>query len=458
MDKKSVKSIKSGFFSRNFSLARLSAGTAVSLIGKKGSDALLATLKKQANAWVSEMGLMKGPLMKVGQVLTMVDDAIIPSEIKKIFRPLMEQSVELDGQVMAKYLRQRLKKERMDKIEFDLEPYASASIGQVHRAVLRETGEKLVVKIQYPGMQRSLDSDMSTLKSLFTLLRALPGFSKEVAEDLLGEVRRLLEQEMDYHNEAKFIDIYREKFKDHPVVCVPKVYEDLSTKTVITMSYEDGYTLVPERLKDLNKSQAISLARTMVEVFLTEFFEMSMLQTDTHGGNYRLRLVEDAKEDKVELVLLDFGAINTLDSHIVADIKTLVIEAYRFDEEAVKQHLFKMKILSEEDPKPFIDLHMDLVMRSIGALLPASHRANRDGVMRLNSPEWFDYMTDFKKQIFAMRTPPRAINPELVALGRWVIGMRQFLSEIPVDWDEANIPEVVFRFIPELSKIDGVKC
>lgn len=426
----------------------------MSLIGKKGSDALISTLKKQANAWVAEMGLMKGPLMKVGQVLTMVDDAIIPSDIKKIFRPLMEQSVELDGEVMAKYLRQRLKKERMEKLVFDREPYASASIGQVHRAVLKQTGEKLVVKIQYPGMQRSLDSDMGTLKSLFTLLRALPGFSKQVAEELLVEVRNLLEQEMDYNNEARFIEIYRSKFKDHPVVCVPKVFEEFSTKTVITMSYEKGHTLVSERLEELDEKQAITLARTMVEVFLTEFFEMSMLQTDTHGGNYRLRLTEDKKGSGIELVLLDFGAIKTLDSHIVEDIKTLVIEAYRFDEAAVKKQLMKMRILSEQDPEPFIDLHMDLVMRSVGALLPSHHRANRDGVMRLNSPEWFDYMTDFKKQIFAMRTPPRAINPELVALGRWVIGMRQFLSDIPVDWDDANIPEIVMRFIPELERVD----
>lgn len=441
MNKKTVKSLKTGLIRRNLTLAKLSTRTAMSALSKKGKDGLYTVLRTQAKAWVDEMGVMKGALMKVGQMLTMLDDSVLPEDIKEIFRPLTEQSIAMEGEEIAKLLKKRLKLERFEKLEFDLTPYAAASIGQVHRARLKDTGEALVIKIQYPGIQQSLQSDMTTLKSLMRLLSAFPGVTKEKLDEGFLEIKKVIKQEIDYQKEAKYLELFQELLAQDERYVVPKVYRDFSTKTVLALSFESGQPLTKKVLQSLPRAKAQKVGLALIELFFRQAIEWQVLQTDTHSANYRLRI----EGEEVQIVLLDFGAYIDIRPDLSLGLKELLRLAYEVDHEGLVATLFDLQILLPEDSQEIIDLHVELAYACLAAVLPSSHPVRAVAKKRpLNSPEWPEFVWDWNRRYMkAHGFRLRAVNPEFIYIGRAVLGMRQFLTELDMDWEDPLILELV---------------
>ena len=197
---------------------------------------------------------------------------------------------------------------------FGTEPIASASIGQVHRAETHD-GRRLALKIQYPGVRQSIDSDVANL----ALLARTPGLVPAELDPapLLARVREQLHRETDYRAEARAATEYRRRLGDDPVLRVPAVHEDFSTEHILATDFAAGEPI--ERLAHDATSQAERdrVAAALCRLSVREFFEMRLVQTDPNFGNYLY------EQESGRIALLDFGATEAVESHRVEQLREL---------------------------------------------------------------------------------------------------------------------------------------
>ena len=194
-----------------------------------------------AKALASALGSMKGPLMKVAQMLTTIPDAV-PADFAAELTKLQSQAPPMG----ALFVRRRMQAElgpnwRERFAEFDLKPAAAASLGQVHRAVSLG-GERLACKLQYPDMASAVETDLSNLDLLFSFHRRASAAID--TREMAREIRERVREELDYQREAKVARLYRVMLADRPFVRVPRVDDSLSTRRLLTMQWLDGEPLV----------------------------------------------------------------------------------------------------------------------------------------------------------------------------------------------------------------------
>jgi predicted unusual protein kinase regulating ubiquinone biosynthesis (AarF/ABC1/UbiB family) len=181
---------------------------------------------------------------------------------------------------------------------FAVEPFAAASLGQVHRAVTKR-GEEVAVKIQYPAIGKAIEDDFKLLRSAAFPARV----AGHATESMIAEVERGMLQETDYVNEGHNIDSFRKHLKPLDYMRVPSVHWDLSTNRILTMSFVEGETL-PDFLRNSKPSQEVrnQLGVRLVELFHLQIHHIHMLHADPHPGNYLIR-----RDGTIGLV--DFGCV-----------------------------------------------------------------------------------------------------------------------------------------------------
>ena len=325
MGKSSIKKIKSGLLERTFTLGRMSLAPGVALLKARVQNRFLGAeideiavvsdlIRANAKVWVEDLSEMKGVVMKFGQMLTTIDSASMPEELRLTlqvlvdeFRALADKSMYLDGRQVEKLLRRRLDPGLLAELQIETTPIAAASIGQVHRAWIKKSGEAICLKIQYPGIKKALKSDVKTLKALVHNIVRLIGMNhKEPIDRMLDEFLAIVGQEMDYLVEAEKQKSYYEYFKDDPHVIVPKVYDRYTTPTVLAQEFIAGIPFDDSRVKALSKSRKQRLGDILLDSMVRQLFVLGRFQSDAHIGNYFAQL--DNKSGKDKLVLLDFGA------------------------------------------------------------------------------------------------------------------------------------------------------
>ena len=184
---------------------------------------------------------MRGAAMKLGQILSMEGPAILPPEFAEALAILRDSADTMPDTQVRRVMGRAFGKGWESRFEqFDFEPVAAASIGQVHRVTTRD-GRDLALKIQYPGVARSINSDVENMAMFMRMLNILP-VDLEV-DDIVAEAKRQLHQEADYLQEAGYLDAYREKVNDNDRLIVPKVHHDLTTRQVLAMDYLEGEPL-----------------------------------------------------------------------------------------------------------------------------------------------------------------------------------------------------------------------
>src|SRR5919199_1063053 len=201
------------------------------LFGFEGQDA------GNAAALAEVLGGLKGPIMKVAQLLATIPDLVPPEYAAEL------QKLQADAPPMgAAFVRRRMQSElgagwQSRFASFDLKPAAAASLGQVHRATTKD-GERLACKLQYPDMQSAVEADLKQLELAFALHRRMNFWldTPEIAKEIGARVR----EELHYEREAKHAALYGAVLKDIAAVRVPKVYPDLSTKRLLTLGWLDG--------------------------------------------------------------------------------------------------------------------------------------------------------------------------------------------------------------------------
>lgn len=258
------------------------------------------------------LGELKGAAMKIGQMASVAGD-VLPKELAVALKGLQNDAPPMSFDVIAAQIESELgaPPEVLFR-EFDEEPFASASIGQVHRA-RTDDGRQVVVKVQYPGVDSSVDSDLAHLK-LALKASGLMKIKKESIDALFAELRERLHEELDYCNEADNVRLFGKFHKDHDFVVVPEVVGERSAKRVLTLTYEPGDTIYDLEAEGYSQEARDAIGRNLFEMSLAQIFQLQSIHADPNPANFAFRA--DGR-----VVLYDFGCVKQL--------KPEIVQAYR---------------------------------------------------------------------------------------------------------------------------------
>jgi predicted unusual protein kinase regulating ubiquinone biosynthesis (AarF/ABC1/UbiB family) len=262
----------------------------------------------------SELARMRGAAMKMGQLISMDTGEFLPPELAEIMARLRAEADFMPPAQLKRALAAEWPDDWLKSFErFDVRPIAAASIGQVHRARLRD-GRDVAVKVQYPGVAESIDSDVANVAALVGLSGLLPkGFD---LEPYVEEARLQLHAETDYATEARHMGRFGALLADASDFMVPMPHRDWTTPRILTMAFVDGVSL--DTLDAAPQAERDRVATALMDLLLREMFEFGLMQTDPNLANYRY----DPEGGRI--VLLDFGATRALDPGIVAQYAALL--------------------------------------------------------------------------------------------------------------------------------------
>lgn len=363
---KTIKSIKAGPLARGFSLARIGLKAGVNL-GSYSLSSLFAggerkqelrheMLTGQARLLAEELGKLKGSIMKVGQVVALYGEHFfLPPEVIEVLRSLQDNSPPLEWAALQPVLEQELSAERLAELDIDSTPLAAASLGQVHRARRRD-GQELCIKIQYPGVADSIDSDLNTVGALLLFAHVLPkGFD---LNDMMVEIRGMLAREIDYRLELETIEHFRRLLQYDRRFRIPRTFPEYSTERILTTSYEPGLPVDGPETQALAQARRNRLGAAMLELFLWEFFEWNLMQTDPNFGNYRIR--PDPAGENDQLVLLDFGAVRRFPEPFRQAYSAMVKGAFWHDKERLWRAAMELDFMPTDAPRSALERFADM--------------------------------------------------------------------------------------------------
>jgi len=296
------------------------------LFGRDFTDA------RNAADLTAALGGLKGPLMKLAQLLATVPD-LLPPEFASELQKLQASAPPMGPAFVKRRMMAELGADWEKRFKsFNRAPAAAASLGQVHKAVGHD-GRALAVKLQYPDMQSAVEADLGQLGLILRLQRR---FSPEIdTSEIAKELTERLREELDYEREAAHAALYRLMLKDEALVRVPEILPDLSTRRLLTMTWLDGRSLLAFRDHDLDSRNVI--AKAMFRAWWFPFSHFGVIHGDPHLGNYT---VFEEGGDPSGINLLDFGCIRVFPPAFVngvvdlyeglkTDDRERIVEAYR---------------------------------------------------------------------------------------------------------------------------------
>ncbi len=303
------------------------AGAKQALSGQKTSRTELLLQPGNINAVAEKLSHLRGAAMKLGQLLSMDAGELLPPELSALLARLRADAAPMPHKQLVATFAKELGPDWLDKFShIELNSFARASIGQVHKAT-SEQGQKLAIKVQYPGVADSIHSDVDNVVSLIKLSGLLPKTLN--IQPLVEEAKLQLLAETDYHLEASALNGFAQALADNPHFKVPGSYPSLSTRHLLTMEFVEGEPL--ENMVTLPQHTRDELAFRLIELFFIEMFELGMIQTDPNLANYQYN------RSSGQIVLLDFGATRTISPALRQGYKKLLRAGAEQNREALKQ-------------------------------------------------------------------------------------------------------------------------
>ena len=236
--------------------------------------------------------------MKMGQLLSLEAGDLLTPELAALLRPLQAQAHVMPPAQLKQVLSAAWGKDFTKRFKkFDVRPIAAASIGQVHRAQTLD-GRDLAVKVQYPGIRDSIDSDLRNLAALMRMSGLLPK-GLDLAP-LLEDARQQLHDEADYAQEARSLGRFGALLEDDPFFIVPRWHADLSTPDILAMDFAPSDPI--DTLEGADQSTRDRVATGLIDLMMREVFAFGLVQSDPNFANFRWQ------PDTGRVVLLDFGA------------------------------------------------------------------------------------------------------------------------------------------------------
>ncbi len=293
-----------------------------------------------AHRVADELSKMRGAAMKVGQLMSMDAGDLLRPEMTAILDRLRSDAAPMPPRQLRDVLDAEWGRDWIRRFErFDVRPIAAASIGQVHRARTRD-GRDLALKVQYPGIRASIDSDIANIAGLIRWSGAAPqGLD---LRPLMEDARRQLHEEADYVREGENLDLFGRLMAGAPEFIVPRRHPDFCTRSVLAMDYLPGTPVEdlaasPQEVRD-------EVARRLISLVLRELFGFKAMQTDPNFANY---LVEPGTD---RIVLLDFGAVRSLSPASVEAFRRLMRAGLLRDWNAAREAAIAVGLMGEATP------------------------------------------------------------------------------------------------------------
>ena len=367
--KRRHRSIPSSRAARLGAFGRLAGGVASGMLGE-GARRLargerprmrdLVLTPGNVGRLADRLSHLRGAAMKLGQMISMDAGDLLPPELAAILAQLRSQAHRMPPEQLRRVLDSEWGPDwRRRFARFNATPIAAASIGQVHRATLPD-GRELAIKVQYPGVRESIDSDVDNVATLLRVSGVLP---RELdLAPLLTEAKRQLHEEADYEREAAQMTRFADWLEGHADYVVPRPLPELTTARVLAMDFIDGIPI--EALADAPQEQRDAAMRDLMALVLREMFEFGAMQTDPNFANYRFQ------PDAGRLVLLDFGAARDVEPATAQGYRSLLSAGLSGDRDAVREAARAAGFLGEAA----VARHRPLVDRMIGIVVTEMNR------------------------------------------------------------------------------------
>ncbi|HHF3035634.1 MULTISPECIES: AarF/ABC1/UbiB kinase family protein [Vibrio] len=321
-----------------------------------------------------QLAHLRGAAMKLGQMLSMDAGDVLEPELADILSRLRSNADPMPAKQLNGVMESSLGTSwKAEFLSFNFKPIASASIGQVHQAY-SDAGDNLAVKVQYPGIRKSIDSDVDNVGTLLKVVGLIP--ESVDYKGLLEEAKKQLHDEADYTREAQFAIRYHDALKEHPHFVVPKIHTESCSDSVLAMEFIDGVPI--EHIEHYDQSTRDFVMHSLLELLFRELFEFKMVQTDPNFANYLY--IESTRQ----IGLLDFGATREYSERFSAGYRQAFASVMNNDEQCLNDALEQIGFFSQ-------------------TILPDQRQAILDLVKMACEPMLVDEPYDFKASGLAQK-------------------------------------------------------
>ncbi|ELA7315345.1 ABC1 kinase family protein [Vibrio alginolyticus] len=321
-----------------------------------------------------QLAHLRGAAMKLGQMLSMDAGDVLEPELADILSRLRSNADPMPGKQLNAVMESSLGTNwKAEFLSFNFKPIASASIGQVHQAY-SDAGDNLAVKVQYPGIRKSIDSDVDNVGTLLKVVGLIP--ESVDYKGLLEEAKKQLHDEADYAREAQFAIRYHDALKEHPHFVVPKIHTESCSDSVLAMEFIDGSPI--EQIEHYDQSTRDFVMHSLLELLFRELFEFKMVQTDPNFANYLY--IENTRQ----IGLLDFGATREYSERFSTGYRQAFASVVNNDEQGLNDALEQIGFFSQ-------------------TILPDQRQAILDLVKMACEPMLVDEPYDFKASGLAQK-------------------------------------------------------
>ncbi|GAK17884.1 LOW QUALITY PROTEIN: ABC1 family protein [Vibrio sp. JCM 19053] len=284
-----------------------------------------------------QLAHLRGAAMKLGQMLSMDAGDVLEPQLADILSRLRSNADPMPAKQLNAVMESSLGTNwKAEFLSFNFKPIASASIGQVHQAY-SDAGDNLAVKVQYPGIRKSIDSDVDNVGTLLKVVGLIP--ESVDYKGLLEEAKKQLHDEADYAREAQFAIRYHDALKEHPHFVVPKIHTESCSDSVLAMEFIDGSPI--EQIEHYDQSTRDFVMHSLLELLFRELFEFKMVQTDPNFANYLY--IENTRQ----IGLLDFGATREYSERFSTGYRQAFASVVNNDEQGLNNALEQIAFFSQ---------------------------------------------------------------------------------------------------------------
>ena len=399
-------------------LLRLGINTSQSLMSDlfsvKRPDLKSALIsKKNVTATVDTLKNLRGAAMKFGQLLSLDETVILSPDLAAIFAQLQSSGYSMTPSQLKKVLNHNWGDDWLKHFKyFDVRPFAAASIGQVHKATLK-SGEVVAIKVQFPGVKQSIDSDLATLKFIMKTSGMLP--ENFPLEHYLSQCGDLLKRETNYELEAENINLFSGFLNGSKVMHVPKVYNKLSTDQTLTMSFLEGREL--SNIMEFDQSARDEISLNLIELLFNEIFNFKMVQTDPNLANFLLT------RGGKSICILDFWACCRVSEDTYRLYKELLSVALSLDLNCIKSFLQEKNFIPQETSMAGTKFLENIISVTINEL-------SKDETFDFQKSKVFQLIVQENLNLYFDLIPSSVLGSDFIFIQRKIFGLILFFRSI----------------------------
>ena len=415
------------FGATSYIVAKELSGRIKEKVKKQSIVQKLEQKQKQAAQIVKTLSELRGAALKAGQMLSLELSDFLPPEVTKILNKMHDQVYFMDIDKVEKILHNELGDDGRALLKnFDEEPFAAASIGQVHKATYK--GQNIVIKIQYPKIGKSIKSDIQSIEKLITVF--MKGTGKKIDfGDIYKELESNFRKEIDYKKEAAALIKYKDLFKEHKYFTVPSPIIEISSKRILAMEEMQGIKLT--EYIESKKYDPVFFGNAILKLLFLEFFEFGIVQTDPNPGNFLV----DPKRKK--LILLDLGSHKKYSKKTRKNVTELLKVTLAGDKDAIINKAYQLELLEAHEEPEVKELFFKM-MRQITMIFDPQHQP-------FNFSDE-NYLADIRRLSLEFVRAVKYSKPskELIFLNRKLGGMFHILKQGNIEmnvsdyWDKID--------------------